>query len=286
MVSGKNGQLGTELRKIANEFPEFEFIFFDRATLDITSQEMLENAFSSFKPSYFINAAAFTAADQCEIEKEKCFEVNGKAAENIAKACYRYGTKFIHISSDYVFGGESHTPYKETDATNPLNNYGLAKVEGEKMAFATCPNTIVLRISWVYSEFGKNFVKTMLRLMNEKDSFGVVNDRVGSPTYARDVAELILHIIKNDYSEKISFQPGIYHFSNEGIISWFDFAVAIRDFSGLNCTINPISSDEYIAPADRPAYSALNCEKIQTVYDVKLKNWKDRLKVCISLIHK
>ncbi len=284
MVSGMNGQLGTELQEIATEFPGFEFLFFDRVQLDVTRLEMLEDAFSSFKPNYFINASAFTAADQCEIEKEKCFEVNGKAAENIAKICSRYGTRFIHISSDYVFGGESDVPYRETDATHPLNNYGLAKVEGEKMAFAAHPDTVVLRISWVYSEYGKNFVKTMLRLMKEKDSFGVVNDRIGSPTYARDVAELILHIIENDYSGKIPFQPGIYHYSNAGIISWYDFAVAIRDMSGSNCTIHPISSEDYIAAADRPAYSALDNGKIQQVYGVKLKNWRDRLKDCLTHI--
>jgi len=218
--------------------------------------DSVEKIFALHTPAYFINCAAYTAVDKAETEQEAAYTINAEAPGNIASLCKKNKTCLIHLSTDYVFNGQSTMPYKETDATQPINYYGYTKCLGEELALQNNEQTIVIRTSWVYSKYGNNFVKTMLRLMNERAEINVVNDQHGSPTYAKDIAKAIMQIV----SAK-NFQKGIYHFSNEGIISWFDFACAIRQIKHLQCKVNPIASTAYPTPAKRPFYSGLDKNK-------------------------
>jgi dTDP-4-dehydrorhamnose reductase len=279
LVTGKNGQLGNELQALASAYPQYQFLYTDKAELDITSAGLVQDFFSEHKPVACINAAAYTAVDKAESEKEIAFKVNAEAVKKLATACNIHNTKFIQVSTDYVFDGLATTPYKEDSVTSPVNYYGYTKLKGEEFAMAECASTIVVRTSWVYSSFGNNFVKTMLRLMKERESINVVSDQFGSPTYAADLAEAILKIAtsqeKND--------RGIYHFSNNGDISWFDFAIAIKELSNSNCVVNPIPTAAYPTPAKRPAYSVFDKSKIQEVFGIELKDWKESLETCIRL---
>jgi len=277
LVTGANGQLGKELKQLASSFPQFEFIFLSREDLPIHHFEMVRHYFNTYNPQYLINCAAYTAVDRAEQEKEKAFQVNAEAVGVLAAVCAAHHTQFIHISTDYVFDGMATQPYQEEAPTNPQGVYGATKLEGEKQAMKLNPGTIIIRTSWVYSEFGKNFVKTMLKLMSERDEINVVSDQTGSPTYAADLAEAILQIITSH-----NWQPGIYHYSNEGIISWFDFALAIKELTGSNCNVNPIPTSQYPTPAKRPAYSVLNKSKIQETFSIQLKDWKESLAICLA----
>jgi dTDP-4-dehydrorhamnose reductase len=277
IVTGSNGQLGKELKKLAASFPSFEFIFLSREDLPIHHFEMVRHYFSVYYPDYLINCAAYTAVDRAEEEKDKAFQVNGEAVGVLAAVCKEQHCKFIHISTDYVFDGTATEPYKEDSPTNPQSVYGSSKLEGEKQAFQFNPDTIIIRTSWVYSEFGKNFVKTMLKLMSEREEINVVNDQVGSPTYAADLAESILQIISAD-----NWQPGIYHYNNDGVISWYDFALAIKELTGATCNVLPIPTTQYPTPAKRPAYSVLDNGKIRETFGMAEKNWKDSLLACLS----
>ena len=277
LVTGSNGQLGKELKQLESHYPQFEFVFLSREDLPIHHFELARNFFKGYHPQYLINCAAYTAVDRAETEKELAFQVNGEAVGVLSAVCKEYRTKFLHISTDYVFDGTGTTPYKEDAITNPQSVYGASKLEGEKEAMHFNPDSIIIRTSWVYSEFGRNFVKTMIKLMNEKDQLYVVNDQIGSPTYAADLADTIMQIISSD-----KWIPGIYHFSNEGIISWFDFAVVIRDLIGSNCQLNPIPTTSYPTPAKRPVYSVLDKSKITGTYGVILKDWKESLRRCLN----
>lgn len=277
LVTGSNGQLGKELKKIALSFPQFDFIFLSREDLPIHHFEMVRLYFQTYHPQCLINCAAYTAVDRAEQEKDLAFQVNGEAVGVLAAICKEHHCKFIHISTDYVFDGTATVPYKEDSPTNPQSVYGASKLEGEKQALQFNPDSIIIRTSWVYSEFGKNFVKTMLKLLSEKDEINVVDDQVGSPTYAADLAEVILQIISSG-----NWQPGIYHFSNEGIISWYDFSLVIKEFSNSNCKVNPIPTAEYPTPAKRPAYSVLDNSRIQKTFNVRIKNWKESLAGCLN----
>jgi len=277
VVTGGNGQLGKELQEISSSYPQFEFYFLTREDMPIDQFELVRNYFSALKPAYCINCAAYTAVDKAESEKNLAFLINGEAVGVLAAICKEYDTKFIHISTDYVFNGEATYPYTENFPTDPINVYGASKLEGERNAIQFNPDSIVIRTSWVYSSYGKNFVKTMMRLMNEKDEIKVINDQVGSPTYAADLAEVILQIIPD-------WKPGIYNFSNEGIITWYEFAVAIKEIINCPCDIKPIITAEYPTPARRPGYSVLDKTKIQETFDVQLKNWTERLTICIEKI--
>ncbi len=279
LVTGANGQLGTELRQLKNSFPQYQFIFVARDELDITNAEPVNNFFHSSAPSYCINCAAYTAVDKAETEIESAFAVNSKATAILAAVCKEYNAQFIHISTDYVFDGTATTPYTEESKTNPVSVYGKSKLEGEQKALEVNPASIIIRTAWVYSEFGKNFVKTMLRLMNDKPEIGVVSDQVGSPTYAADIAMAIMNIISSG-----NWHPGIYHFSNEGIISWFDFAIAIKELSGSSCKVNPITTAQYPTPAKRPAYSVMNSHKISNTYGIPLVGWRQSLQTCLQRI--
>ncbi len=286
LVTGSNGQVGKELKDISDSFQQFDFVFLSRADMPIHHFELVRNFFITLKPAYCINCAAYTAVDRAEEEKEKAFQVNAEAVGVLAAICKEYGTKLIHISTDYVFNGHATVPYKEDSLTDPQCVYGLSKLEGEKQAQALNPEVIIIRSSWLYSVHGKNFVRTMIRLMQEKNEISVVDDQRGSPTYAADLAESILKIIVhshiNDQHSIVNWVPGIYHYCNEGVVSWFDFANEIKNIIKSTSIIKPISTVEFPTAAMRPAYSALDCSKIQKVFNLKLKNWKSSLKACID----
>ena len=277
IVTGSNGQLGNELKDLQDFYPQFRFIFFNRDVLSINDEKAIQKVLEIQKPDYLINCAAYTAVDNAESEKEKAEEINGTAVGKLALACSQYLTKFIHISTDYVFNGKQNVPLKETDHVDPVNTYGETKLSGERLAFQNNPDSLIIRTSWVYSSYGKNFVKTMIRLMKERDKINVVNDQWGSPTYAADLAGTILQII---VSEK--WVPGIYNFSNDGVITWFDFAKEIKRLRNSTCTIEPITTDQFPTAAKRPNYSVLDKSKIQQVYQIQLKDWEKSLQTCIA----
>lgn len=277
LVTGANGQLGKELKQLAPSFPQYDFIFLSREDLPIHHFEMVRHYFKTYQPQYFINCAAYTAVDRAEQEKDLAFQVNGEAVGVLAAVCKENNCRFIHFSTDYVFDGTATTPCKETFPPHPGNTYGASKLEGEKQALQFNPGSIIIRTSWVYSEFGKNFVRTMVKLMKEKEEINVVNDQVGSPTYAADLAEVILQIIASG-----NWHAGIYNFSNKGIINWYDFAVAIKELNKSNCKVNPISTAQYPTPAKRPVYSVLDSSKIQETYGIQLKDWRESLRICLS----
>lgn len=281
LVTGSNGQLGKEFQQIAVSFPQLNFIFLSKEDLPVHNFDGVRTFFREQHPQYVINCAAYTAVDKAEQEKELAFQINAEAVGVLAAVCKEYHTKFIHISTDYIFDGTNSIPYKEDSPTNPQSIYGASKLEGEKQALQFNPDSIIIRTSWVYSAFGKNFVKTMVKLLREKEEINVVNDQFGSPTYAADLAEAIMQIIS-----EAQWQPGIYHYSNDGVISWYQFVEYIKELSGSLCKINPISTSHYPTPAKRPAYSALDKRKIQEVYGCRIKNWQDSLAVCISRLEK
>jgi dTDP-4-dehydrorhamnose reductase len=282
LLTGKNGQLGNEIQVLASCYPDYNFLYTDIAELDITDNQHVLKFFDEHNPVICINAAAYTAVDKAEIESELAFKVNAEAVKNLAQACKKWNTKFIHVSTDYVFNGLAKHPYKEDDSTDPVNYYGYTKLKGEEFALTECPSTIVIRTSWVYSTFGNNFVKTMLRLMKEKESINVVDDQVGSPTYAEDLAKAILTITTSDIDGK----EGIYHYSNDGVISWFQFAAAIKEISGSSCTVNPIPTSAYPTPAKRPAYSAFDKTKIERTFSIPIVDWKSSLHNFFAQLHK
>ena len=281
-VSGKNGQVGSELQELSKLFTQFEFVFTDKNELNIASTEALEQFFDKNKPQFFINCAAYTAVDKAETDKDTSYLMNATAVGNIASLCNRYNTVLIHLSTDYVFNGVGHVPYFEDDVPDPVNHYGYTKSEGEKAALQNNLHTIIIRTSWVYSEYGSNFVKTMLRLMKEREEINVVNDQHGSPTYALDLAEAILAIVRYCVNNPVPL--GVYHYGNEGVISWHDFAMAIKELSDSNCIVHAIPTQQFPTPAVRPAFSVLDKQKIQTVFNIKTKPWRESLQKCLEKI--
>ncbi len=279
MVTGANGQLGKSLKHLSSAHSEFEFIFLSKEDLPIHHFEMARHYFKIHAPQYFINCAAYTAVDRAESERDLAFQVNGEAVGVLAAICKEHHTKFITISTDYVFDGNSTVPYKETDPVNPQNIYGASKHEGEKQAMKFDPTCIIIRSSWVYSEFGKNFVKTMLTLIRDKPDIKVVDDQVGSPTYSMDLAETIITIIASQI-----WKAGIYHYCNEGIINWYQFALAINKLTGSHCNISSIPTGEYPTLAKRPAFSSLDCNKIRETFNISLKGWQESLATCLKHI--
>ena len=279
LVTGANGQLGQCLQKISSQFEEFEFIFTDSETFDITIKEEVNDFFWQNAPDFCINAAAYTAVDLAETDIEKAFLVNADGTENLAEACAENNAQFIHVSTDYVFDGENNLSYTEEDFTNPLGVYGASKLAGDELALEVNPCSVILRTSWVYSEFGKNFVKTMLNLFATKDELNIVADQFGQPTNANDLAEAIMKIIK---SEKIT--PGIFNFSNLGRISWFDFAEKIAELSEAKIKLNAIETSQYPTPAKRPKNSVLDLDKISKTYAIQLKPWEESLEECVQIL--
>jgi dTDP-4-dehydrorhamnose reductase len=279
LVTGANGQLGKELRVIAGAWPQFAFTFLSKEELSINHFDQTRQYFEELRPFACINCAAYTAVDKAEAEKERAFLVNGEAVKLLAAICAGFSTKFIHISTDYVFDGLSAIPLKEGDPTGPINVYGASKLLGEGLALEENDETVILRTSWVYSEFGNNFVKTMIRLMRERPSVSVINDQLGSPTYAADLAGAILRILGGR-----KFVPGIYHYSNEGEISWYDFAVAIKELTGSSCTVLPIPGSQYPTAARRPHYSLLDKSLIKKTYGLSIPGWRGSLAACLARI--
>jgi dTDP-4-dehydrorhamnose reductase len=277
LITGSNGQLGSEIRDIASRYSNFEFYFLTRNDFSLNEPGNIEGLISKYQPQYLINCAAYTAVDKAESEKEEAFQINAAAVGIIASACAKHEVKFIHISTDYVFDGNTKTPLSENHRVSPMNVYGESKLAGEQTAIDNNPDAIIIRTSWVYSFYGNNFVKTMIRLMAEKESINVVGDQFGSPTYAADLAKAIIHIIE---SEK--WLPGIYHFSNDGTITWADFAKEIATQINSGCFVNPIPTSSYPTPARRPLFSVMDKSKIQTHYGIQLRGWKESLRECIQ----
>ncbi|QNK76819.1 dTDP-4-dehydrorhamnose reductase [Winogradskyella sp. PAMC22761] len=280
LVTAKNGQLGHCFQSLVLKYPNLQFIFKSSSELDITNKTNIEDVFSAHSFDYCINCAAYTAVDKAEEAVELADKVNHLGAQNLAEACKKFDTTLIHISTDFVFDGKSKVPYLETDTTSPLGVYGKTKLAGEQAISKLLPQHFIIRTSWLYSEYGNNFLKTMLRLANERDEIGVVGDQIGSPTYAKDLAEAVLQIIE---LRKTSY--GIYHYSNEGEISWYDFAKEIFRLSNSDIKLNKIATKDYPTPAERPKYSIMDTEKISLLLDVQIPNWKVSLvKVVDKLI--
>ncbi len=283
VITGKNGQLGWELSQLKslNTF-QFDFLFIDKEELDLSNPDSIPAFFKQNKPKYFVNCGAYTLVDKAETERDLTRAINATSVGVIAAECAKIDCTLITISTDYVFDGNGTSPYLPNQATDPLNYYGLTKQEGEVLAQQNNPKTIIIRTSWVYSTHANNFVKTMLSLMKERTELKVVGDQVGSPTYAADLAEAIIQIIEQLESGATHY--GIYHFSNSGVISWYDFAVAINKIAGLSCNVLSIATSDYPTPAKRPAYSVLDKESIIKDYEIKLTDWQISLKKCIHLL--
>jgi dTDP-4-dehydrorhamnose reductase len=279
LITGANGQLGSELQVLSKDFSQFEWIFTDREELDLCDLENLTSELSKINPQFIINCAAHTAVDRAEAEIELSDVLNHQAVGIMAKWCQTNEAKFIHVSTDYVFDGTASNPLTESASTGPINVYGQTKLAGEIACMRENPNAIIIRTSWVYSSFGANFVKTMSRLMQERDSLSVVNDQIGSPTYAGDLAQAIMTIITHQH-----WQAGIYHFSNEGEISWYEFALAIQEIGGFDCAISGIPSSAYPTPAKRPQYSLLDKSKIKNTFGVVVPGYRESLAECMELM--
>jgi dTDP-4-dehydrorhamnose reductase len=282
LVTGANGQLGQAIKVAAGAASSFNFIYTDYEELDITSSAAVAEFFAA-QPIYAcINCAAYTAVDKAESEEEKAFQLNFEAVLNLAEACHEHNAQLIHISTDYVFDGRHYRPYTEEDEASPRSIYGSSKLRGEAAALGYHPDTIVIRTSWLYSQFGVNFVKRMRELMQEKPSLNVVFDQAGTPTYAVDLAQAILDILQYKTAHPDTGIGGIYHYSNEGVTSWYDFAVAIKELTASPCEILPITSDQYPTAAERPPYSVLNKNKIKETFGIRAPYWKDSLKACLQ----
>ena len=275
LVTGSNGQLGSEIREISDRYENYNFIFTDVEELDLTISEDIVSFFTDNKIDVCVNCAAYTAVDKAEDEIELAMLVNSTAVENLSKVCKNNGTLLFHISTDYVFNGKHFMPYVETDTVSPDSQYGLSKLKGEEAVMLNCDKAIIVRTSWLYSSHGNNFVKTLIKLGNERDQLSVVSDQVGTPTYAADLAEAIMVMIASFDETK---PKEIYHFSNEGAISWYDFGKAIMKLSNIECAINPIDSKDYPSKANRPFYSVLSKSKIKKHYGVNVPYWEDSLR--------
>ena len=280
LVTGSQGQLGRSLSKITKANNAYNFVFIDKEEADITSKEALEALFSQHKFFAVLHFAAYTAVDRAESEPETCELVNHKATEQIAKLCNQHSSKLLYISTDYVFDGTKPSPYMPTDKPNPLSVYGTTKLQGEQAVLANCKQSIIIRTSWLYSEFGNNFVKTMRRLGSEKDEIGVVFDQVGSPCYATDLAKVVMMLLCKEFNGQI------FHFSNEGVCSWYDFARKTMLLSGLKCKVRSIKTTEYPTAATRPQFSLLDKSDIKTFLSIDISHWEDSLAECIKTMEK
>jgi len=276
LVTGANGQLGQSIKSIVNKYPTIQFIYTDFYEMDITNIESCTNAFLKYQPQFCINTAAYTAVDKAETEPEKAHLINGIGSENLAKVCKENDTILLHISTDFIFDGTSKKPYLESDLPNPQSVYGQTKLEGEIAIQNIWEKHFIIRTSWVYSQFGANFMKTMLRLASERDSLSVVSDQIGTPTNALDLAEVLLTIVKSPITDHPS-SFGIYNFSNEGVCSWYDFAKEIFHQKELKIDLKPIPSLAYPTPAKRPAYSVLDKKKIKDTFNIEINEWKTSL---------
>ena len=277
LITGANGQLGNEMRVLSAENPEYTYFFTDVAELDICNEQAILDFVKANQINVIVNCAAYTAVDKAEESIELCTKLNADAVGYLAKAAEANGAEFIQVSTDYVFDGTAQIPYQETEPTCPNSVYGHTKLAGEQNALTLCTRSMVIRTAWLYSTFGNNFVKTMIRLGKEREALGVIFDQVGTPTYARDLARAIFAAIRQ------GVVPGIYHFSNEGVCSWYDFTKAIHRLAGITtCHVKPLHTEEYPTPAKRPHYSVLDKTKIKNTYHIEIPYWMDSLECCIS----
>ena len=279
LVTGANGQLGQSLQFIAPNYDEIDFVFCSSADLDISNLENCETVFSKTKPHYCINAAAYTVVDKAESEPEKAHLINVIGAQNLAQVCKTHNTVLLHISTDFVFDGNASKPYTEEDIPNPTGVYGQTKLDGEKAIQATFENHYIIRTSWVYSQYGNNFMKTMLRLASERDSISVVNDQIGTPTNAVDLAEVLIKIILTDNRQPTTDNFGIYNFSNEGQCSWYDFAKKIFEINSIKIDLKPIPTSSFPTPAKRPKFSVLDKTKIKNTFGIRIQKWEELISV-------
>ena len=280
LVTGANGQLGNEMRNLSGNDRANRYIFTDVQELDITDPARVQAFLSENAVDFVVNCAAYTAVDKAESEIELCRKINAFAVENLAKASAAIGAKMIHVSTDYVYSGTHYMPYVESDAVAPTSVYGVTKLEGEQLLLAANPASVILRTSWLYSPYGNNFVKTMLRLGREREKLSVVFDQVGTPTYAADLAAAIVTILNAP-----EFVPGIYNFSNEGVCSWYDFTLTIHRMAGIDtCRVSPIDTADYPSAATRPFYSVMNKKKIKATYGVEIPHWEESLQKCIAIL--
>ena len=283
LVTGANGQLGWELGQLASNYPAFKFVLVDRSQLDLAFPESFEKIIQTIAPDCIINTAAYTAVDKSETEKELSYTVNATAVEALAVICKNLVIPFITYSTDYVFDGAATAPYNTSTKVDPVNYYGSTKAAGEKMAMEANKDSIVIRTSWVFSSHGNNFVKTMLRLMKERDQLKIVADQKGRPTYAKDLALATMKMIEAMNAGKTV--KGIYHFANGGETTWFDFAATIKAIAGLTCDVQPIETKDFPTPAKRPAYSVLDTSKIEQDVEMDIRHWEDALKECMNQIN-
>ena len=282
LITGANGQLGNELKLFAASFPSFEFTFTDVAELDITDMQAVSACIDKLRPDFVVNCAAYTAVDKAEQEPDLALKINSLAVRNLSNACGEFDALLIHVSTDYIFSGKGYRPYVETDTPAPVSSYAKSKYSGETQMLSSCKNGVILRTSWLYSAFGNNFVKTILKYGKERGNLNVVFDQIGCPTYARDLALAILEIIP-----KLKGHEGIevFHYANEGVASWYDFAKTIIEFSGISCIINPIETKDYPLPAPRPFYSVLNKAKFKERFGLAIPYWKDSVADCIKILN-
>lgn len=281
LVTGSDGQLGSSIRQLEDKYPNFHFLFTDIAELDITKAEAVRHFISDHKINCIINAAAYTAVDKAEEEPEKANLINGEAPAILAKALKEVDGTLIHISTDYIFNGEAYQPINEDHKPDPISAYAYSKWLGEKLILEQNGKSVILRTSWLYSEYGHNFVKSMIRLGREREELKVVFDQVGTPTYAGDLAKIILELLP-DFMRTAN--PKIYHLSNEGVASWYDFALAVHEFAGIKCSVLPIETKDFPLPAKRPFYSLMNKEKIKNQFGINIPHWRESLKICMNNI--
>ena len=279
LITGAYGQLGNEMRVALERYPHLESIFTDVDTLDITDKNAVDAFVALHKPNVLINCAAYTAVDKAEDDLALCYKINCDAVRNLGEVAQAHGIRVIHVSTDYVFDGTSHIPYTEDMAVSPTNVYGKSKLAGERELRRVCPGAIIIRTSWLYSGFGNNFVKTMLKLGSERSQLKVIFDQIGTPTYAADLADSMLQIIDSG-----KFVPGIYHFSNEGVCSWYDFTKMIFKLAHVECEVLPIESKDYAVRTPRPHYSVLNKSKLKSTYNQAIPYWMDGLERCLHVL--
>jgi len=288
LVTGSKGQLGQELRFLSTQFPQFDFTYVDIEELDITNAEAVRSFFAAKPYHYLISCAAYTAVDQAESNAHIAQKVNVAGPRNLALACREHGATMLHLSTDYVYHNQQNTPFKEEDETCPQSVYAQTKLEGDQVVLQELEHAAIIRTSWVYSTFGHNFVKTMIRLGTERKQLGIVFDQIGTPTYARDLAQALLQIIVSLENGEVAKDQlhGIYHYSNEGVCSWYDFALAIFELEEITCNTLPIETSAYPTPAKRPPFSVLNKAKIKNVFGLEIPHWRDALKRMLAELNK
>ena len=286
LVTGSTGQLGQSIQSIATDYSDYEFVFANRQQLDLSNETSITGFFEHQTFDIIINCAAHTSVDKAESESELANQVNHLAVQQLADIAKQQHAKLIHLSTDYVFSGKQDRPYLETDKVAPHGVYGKTKLQGDQAIQQTLKtNAIIIRTSWLYSEYGNNFVKTMLKLGQERDNLNVIFDQVGTPTYAKDLAQAVMCIIQSEAFNQIDFKTNIFHFSNEGICSWYDFAKTIFELTNMECQVSPIETKDYPTPATRPHYSVLNKAKIKQTYHLTIPHWKDSTKKCLTALH-